>query len=361
MRRVEPALHCAQRPADAGAQRGAPSLSISGRERLGRVRRGGARGRRRDELRRGDREVVLERPPAHTPPREQTQADVEQSRRHARDQPLHAQEPVELPARARRRRRRSAAAPRPSRAGPRARRAARARRRGRSTAPCGCPRRSSAGSGRRSRRRRTRRPRRRAQLVRDPVALVADGSTPTSSASRTVGSLTWKRGSNEPDADAQLLVGREAPAVAGGHVASGRSTAPGPRAAADGMDLQPARQARLGRLDVVAGAEHAAPAEAVDDQRRAQVAAVGVHDVARPPVHLGGLERPRPAPARAAARTACGSRRSRTSRAAASARCRGACARAARRRSAGARPPGPGRAATPVGMPQAEVWRSPIS
>ena len=38
----------------------------------------------------------------------------------------------------------------------------------------------------------------RAQLVRDPVALVADGLEPRSSASATVLSFTWKRGSNEP-------------------------------------------------------------------------------------------------------------------------------------------------------------------
>ena len=56
------------------------------------------------------------------------------------------------------------------------------------------------------------------------------------------------------------------------------------------MDLQAARQAGLGRLDPLARVEHAPPAERVDDERGAQVAAVGVDDVARPPVDLRGLE-----------------------------------------------------------------------
>ena len=91
------------------------------------------------------------------------------------------------------------AAPPRACAGPRAPRAARARRRCRSTARCGCPRRSSAGSGRRCRRRRRRRP-------RSPGAAGAGSSCPGSaragargrSARRTVGSLTWSRGSKEP-------------------------------------------------------------------------------------------------------------------------------------------------------------------
>ena len=72
--------------------------------------------------------------------------------------------------------------------------------RGRSRTRCGCPRRSSAGSGRRCRRRRRRRP-------RSPGAAGAGSSCPGSRAAgsaevarpaRTVGSLTWSRGSNEP-------------------------------------------------------------------------------------------------------------------------------------------------------------------
>ena len=56
------------------------------------------------------------------------------------------------------------------------------------------------------------------------------------------------------------------------------------------VDLQAAREARLGRLDALVVVEHAAPAERVDDERGAQIAAVGVDDVARPPVDLRGLE-----------------------------------------------------------------------
>jgi hypothetical protein len=56
------------------------------------------------------------------------------------------------------------------------------------------------------------------------------------------------------------------------------------------VDLQPARQPGVRRLDRRAVVEHPAPAERVDDERCAQVTAVGVDHVARPPVHLRRLE-----------------------------------------------------------------------
>ena len=55
------------------------------------------------------------------------------------------------------------------------------------------------------------------------------------------------------------------------------------------VDLQPAAQRRVGRLVAVAR-QHPAPAERVDDQRRVQVTAVGVHGEARAAVDLRGLE-----------------------------------------------------------------------
>ncbi len=47
------------------------------------------------------------------------------------------------------------------------------------------------------------------------------------------------------------------------------------------MDLQAARQQGVGRLDVVAGAQHPPPAQRVHDHPGADVAAVGVDDSTR--------------------------------------------------------------------------------
>ena len=55
------------------------------------------------------------------------------------------------------------------------------------------------------------------------------------------------------------------------------------------VDLEPAAERRVGRL-VAALGEHPSPAERVDDQRRVQVAAVGVDGEARAPVDLRRLE-----------------------------------------------------------------------
>jgi hypothetical protein len=56
------------------------------------------------------------------------------------------------------------------------------------------------------------------------------------------------------------------------------------------MHLQAAREPRVRRLHVLAHAQHAAPAERVDDQRRRDVAAVGVHGAAGASLDLGDVE-----------------------------------------------------------------------
>ena len=96
------------------------------------------------------------------------------------------------------------------------------------------------------------------------------------------------------DPDAQLVVRRERPAVAG---ADHALVDPDLEvlAAAAGMHLQPARETRVRGLDP-AGAEDPLPSQRVDDQRGAHVAAIGVHDLAVAAVDLRDLElRPGPA------------------------------------------------------------------
>ena len=164
------------------------------------------------------------------------------------------------------------------RASPRrpARAAARARRRCRSRTPSGSPRPRAGSSGRRCRRRRTRRP-------RPPGAARAGTSCPGSgrAARRAAPAIVARRLLDVvarlvgADADPLLAAGGHRPGVA---VADQRAVDPdvevGVAAARVGMDLEPARDRRLGRLHVRPGAEHAAPAERVDDQRRGG-AAVG--------------------------------------------------------------------------------------
>ncbi len=127
--------------------------------------------------------------------------------------------------------------------------------------------------------------------------------TPTSAARRSVGLAYVVARVERADADAQLAVGRERPRISGADVAR---VQPQLEVGAGGVrvDLQPARQARVGRLDALVVVEHAAPAERVDDERRAQVAAVGVHDVARADRPTLAVSNSRVAAARAAARTA---------------------------------------------------------
>ena len=102
-------------------------------------------------------------------------------------------------------------------------------------------------------------------------------------------SLTWKRGIEGADADPLLVARGEAPAVAGRDVAAVDPDLEVVRAAL-GMDLEPARERRVGRLVAAVGGEDPPPAERVDDQSGGDVAAVGVDGLAAPPVDLGGLE-----------------------------------------------------------------------
>ena len=130
---------------------------------------------------------------------------------------------------------------------------------------------------------------RRAQLVREPVALVADRrhADPRGDLARRLLDVVARLVG--ADADALLAVRGHRPRVA---APDQRAVDPDVEvdAAALGVDLEAARDARLGRLDVGARAEHAAPAERVDDQRRAQRAAVGVDGVALAALDLRHLE-----------------------------------------------------------------------
>ena len=125
---------------------------------------------------------------------------------------------------------------------------------------------------------------RRAQLVGDPVALVAD-PVAAEVLGQELGRLAdVEAGVEGADPDPHLVVGWERPAVPGRDVAA---VDPDLHllAGAARMDLEAARERRVRRLvDVVAG-QDAPPAERVDDERRAEDAAVGVDgDQAAPSV-----------------------------------------------------------------------------
>jgi hypothetical protein len=123
--------------------------------------------------------------------------------------------------------------------------------------------------------------------VRDPVALVADRVALEVLGEQDGGVLHVEARVERADADAQLLAGGKAPAVAGRHVAA---VDPDLHlvAGAPGVHLEAARQGRVGRL--VAAAEQSPPAERVDHDRGGQVAAVGVDRVAGAAADLGGFE-----------------------------------------------------------------------
>ena len=133
------------------------------------------------------------------------------------------------------------------------------------------------------------------QGVGDPVALVAD-PVGVEVVREPLGRLADVEARVErADADPQLAVGREAPPVAGRHVGPvdpHLEIVAGP----EWVDLESSRQQRIGRLDVGARAEYPPPAERVDDQPGADLAAIGVDGVPRAAVHLGRLELERPAP-----------------------------------------------------------------
>ena len=186
-----------------------------------------------------------------------------------------------------------------------------------------------------------------AQLVRDPVALEADGvrAQVLGQLDRVV--LDVEAGVERADADPQLAAGGEAPAVARRHdlaVDPDRQVVVG----AVGVDLQPARQRRVRRLVARVGGQVAAPAQRVHDQRRGQVAAVGVDRVAGAAVDLGGLERAVGLLAQQAAQLAVVERRERPRQRPVVGAERGRHAQL-RRRSGGASPSGPAPRATPWG------------
>ena len=88
-----------------------------------------------------------------------------------------------------------------------------------------------------------------AQLVRDPVALVALGVDAEVAGEADGGLLDVMRRPERADPDAQLVVGGKAPRVARAHVARVDPQLH-LRAAPVRVDLQPARQPRVGRLDL---------------------------------------------------------------------------------------------------------------
>ena len=104
--------------------------------------------------------------------------------------------------------------------------------------------------------------------------------TPTSAARRSVGSARGRAGRTSRRRRAARRPPGTTRSTRRGR-SGGPATARGRRPCGVRVDLQAARQARLGRLDALVGVEHAAPAERVDDERRAQIAAVRVDDVAR--------------------------------------------------------------------------------
>ena len=130
---------------------------------------------------------------------------------------------------------------------------------------------------------------RRAQRVREPVALVAHRVDPEARRDVLRRLLDVVARLVGADADA-LLAGRgDRPGVA---LADQGAVDPdvevGP--AAVRVHLEAARDQRVGRLDVLPRAEHPAPAERVDDQRRRDGAAIGEHGVPRPPFDLRDRE-----------------------------------------------------------------------
>ena len=113
------------------------------------------------------------------------------------------------------------------------------------------------------------------QLVGDPVALVALRRQVEVARQPDGRLLDMVSGPEGARADAQLIVGGEAPGVSGADVA-GIDPQLHLLAAAGRVDLEAAREAGFGRLDRGRVGQHAPPAERVDDQRRGQIAAIGV-------------------------------------------------------------------------------------
>ena len=186
--------------------------------------------------------------------------------------------------------------------------------------------------------------------------------TPTVGArARTVGSLDVVARVEGPDADAQLGV----------RAGTTRSSRRGRSARSSHSSRSVARPRAGGPPGRATGGPRAAGRPRSSSSTRRQPSASTISGARRSPrsvwttsprapVDLRGLELG-VAACRAAARTARGSRRWRTSTAAASGTSGRARGPRARRTSAGSRPPGPRCSSHSVGAAQADVWRSPTS
>src|SRR4051794_39510758 len=97
-----------------------------------------------------------------------------------------------------------------------------------------------------------------AQLVGNPVALVADAVGIQVFGEKLGGGADVKTGIEGADPDPQLVTGRERPSVAGGDVAA---VDPDLQvlAFALGVDLEPARERRVGGVGALAPGQHPAP------------------------------------------------------------------------------------------------------
>ena len=207
-----------------------------------------------------------------------------------------------------------------------------------------------------------------AQAVREPVALPARRLLPQPSGERLGRRPHVIARRVGADADARLAAGGDAPAVAAPHEVP---LDPHVERVAGGLgavrvDLEPARERRVGRLDARVG-QDPPPAERVDDEPGPQGAAVG--DDGDLAVGAGAGAGPRPSPSRTGRRPpaptgrgrARGSRRTTRTTAAGSARAHGAwrtsCAGSSWRIAAAT----PMACSHGVGAAQADVARSPIS
>ena len=205
---------------------------------------------------------------------------------------------------------------------------------------------------------------RRSQLMGNPVALIPSGREAQVAASLTVGSLTWFAGQNEPAPTRSSSRAGKAPAVPGPHIAWGRSTAASAhRRRREGAPRGHVRGGPWAAGSVLALDSDAPPAERVHDQRRGQVAAVCVHGVAVAAADRGRLELDVPS-------CACGpqqraqlavvergqrpwQRPARLPKGVCTVELVEGLTQVSRTRSSAS--------SQGVGMPQAEVWRSPIS
>src|SRR5215207_7879120 len=128
-----------------------------------------------------------------------------------------------------------------------------------------------------------------AQLVGDPVALIADRGTLQLLCQQHGGLLDVEAWIEGADPDPLLVGGGEAPAVARRHVAAVDPDLEVVAGAA-GVDLEAPREGGIRGLVAAVGSEDPAPAERVHDQRRRDVAPVGADRLPVTTLHLGGLE-----------------------------------------------------------------------